>query len=66
MSYLCQATRGIDWHIYGSLLQEENGYTIVENGNVKVKHFKELKKKTLLEQKHPKYLIEANILKDKK
>ena len=54
MSYLCQATHGIDWHIYGSLLQEENGYTIVENGNVKVKHFKQLKKKTLLEQKHPK------------
>ena len=39
--------------------------TIVENENVKEKRFKELKKKTLLEQKYPKSLIEASILKAK-
>ena len=39
-------------------------YTIVENENVKEKHFKELKR-TLLEQKYPKSLIEASILRAK-
>ena len=39
--------------------------TIVENENVKEKRFKELKKKTLLEQKYPKSLIEASILRAK-
>ena len=38
--------------------------TIVENENVKEKRFKELKK-TLLEQKYPKSLIEASILRAK-
>ena len=39
-------------------------YTIVENENVKEKHFEELIK-TLLEQKHLKSLIEASILRAK-
>ena len=39
--------------------------TIVENENVKEKRFKELEK-TLLEQKYPKSLIEASILRAKK
>ena len=39
--------------------------TIVENEKVKKKCFKELKK-TLLEQKYPKSLIEASILRAKK
>ena len=38
--------------------------TIVENENVKEKRFKELKR-TLLEQKYPKSLIEASILRAK-
>ena len=38
--------------------------TIIENENVKEKHFKELIK-TLLEQKYPKSLIEAGILRAK-
>ena len=38
--------------------------TIVENENVKAKRFKELKK-PLLEQKYPRSLIEANILRAK-
>ena len=39
--------------------------TIVGNQNVKVKRFKELRKKTSLDQKYPTLLIEASILKPK-
>ena len=38
---------------------------IIENENVNKKRFKELKK-TLLEQKYPKLLVEASILKAKR
>ena len=39
--------------------------TIVGNQNVKIKHFKELRKETSLDQKYPTLFIEASILKPK-
>ena len=45
-----------------TILPYKKKCTIVENENVKEKRFKELKK-TLLEQKYSKSLIEASILK---
>ena len=40
-------------------------YTIAENESVKEKRFKEMKKNTLVEQKYPKSLIKASILRAK-